>query len=182
MGSLFKRTRKKGVESARDKKRSIKYQLPDGRWRTETAYGDKEASRALLADRERDIARGEVGLTDEFAKHKNTALTEHLSDFLASVRAGGAKAKHIRQLRSRITYALEVMKVSLPGQMKAEAAEKFVLHLQDEGMAPRSVNHYIDALREFSRWGFERERWPSDRLARVKKIGGKQDIRRKRRA
>ena len=178
----FKRTRRVNGKRVRDQKYTIKYQLPDGSWKMETAYLDKEASEILLADRIKAVERGEVGLADEFKEFRGMSLREHLKAFLSTVRAGGATEKYAKKLDTRLQYAFEVMKATRSADLTLDRAERFVLHLRDNGKALATVNHYASALKEFSHWGFARRRWPTDPLAGLKRVNAEQDLKRRRRA
>ena len=182
MGSVFKRTRVKNGKRVKEAKYTIKYRLADGGWWTEVAYADKQASQALLVERERAVGRGEQHFVDEFREYRSMPLREHLGAFTASVRAGGATDKYVQRLRTRLTYAFECMGAERAAGLTMDRAERFVLHLRDQGRALTTVNHYISALKEFSRWGFERGRWAKDALAGLRRVNAEQDIRRRRRA
>ena len=182
MGSLYKRVRTRNGKQVKDKKYSIKYRGTNGEWKQEIAYADRESSYAKLVQREREIARGEVGLADHFGKHRKRPLSDHLEDYCASVRAGGATEKYVKKIEYRLKLAFCVMDARFPRHLTPQAMEKLILHLKDAGRAPQTLNHYIDALRGFSNWGVKRERWSRDAFASVKKIKGKHDVRRKRRA
>lgn len=179
MGSLFKRVR---ADEKKAEKYTIKYRQGDGTWKMETAYADKEASRALLAEREKMVARGEVGLVDKYASFRQMPLVEHVTAFQASIEAGGATKKYVNKVVYRVKCALTVMEARTFKDLTRVAAERFILHLQDKKAATATINHYVDALREFSKWGAQRERWPVDSLAALRRIKGKHDVRRKRRA
>jgi len=182
VGSTFKRTRVKNGKRFKEDKYTIKYRLADGTWWTETAYADKQASKALLVERERAVSRGEQHFVDEFKEHRKMALRDHLTAFKASVRAGGATDKYVKRLETRLTYAFECMKAERAAGLTMERAERFVLRLRDEKRALATVNHYVSALKEFSRWGFARGRWPKDALAGLKRVNAEADLRRRRRA
>jgi len=182
MAQPFKRTRTKNGKRAKDAKYTIKYRLADGSWRYETAFRDKQASQQLLADRVRAVERGEMDLVDEFKDFRGMPLGQHLMAFTASVKAGGATDKYVQKLRTRLTYAFEVMKASRAADLTMDRAEKFILHLRDVGRGLTTVNHYISALKEFSRWGYGRQRWVKDALAGLKRVNAEQDLRRPRRA
>ena len=182
MGSVYKRTRVVKGKPVKSEKYTIKYQLADETWRQETAYRDKDASRALLVERERAVARGELGLTDPYAAFRKMPLTDHLDAFRKSILAGGATEKYATKVHNRLKRVFEATGARLAKDLTAHNVERFVLHLRDKNTAPATINHHIDAVREFAKWGVKRDRWARDPLVSVRKIRGDHDIRRKRRA
>lgn len=182
MSSLFRRVRKVDGKKVKDERYTIRYCLDDGTWKMERAYWDKEASPALLTDRERAVARREVSLVDRYAEYRKMPLLEHLKAFRDSVEAGGATLQYVKKIETRIRQALITMGARTFKDLTAAAAEQFILHLRDKKQSTATIDHYTDVLREFSRWGFKRERWPTDSLAGLRRIEGEHDIRRERRA
>lgn len=182
MGSLYKRKKRVNGKLVKSPKYTIKYKDQAGRWVTETAYADRKASLALLADRERAVARGEVDMVDRYAVHSSTPLAEHVEDFCDSVRAGGASEKYVSKLRTRLLSAFESMEATMPPHVTSQKVEAMVLGLREAHLSPATCNHYIDALRQFSKWGVRRERWPTDPLVSVRKLCSENDLRRMRRA
>ena len=177
----FKRTRTVNGKRVRDKRYTIKYEVAPGKWKYETAYLDKEASEAMLLQRKKAVERGEQGFGDPFKDFRKLPLEDHLKAFLATIRAGGATERYVKKMETRLKYAFEVVKAGRSADLTMDRAERFVLHLRDAGRALATVNHYTSALKEFSRWGFERRRWATDSLVRLKRVNAEQDLRRQRR-
>ena len=184
MGSLFRR--KKTLPDGRTEladKYTIVYEDSEGRRRHENAYSDKAASKQLLAQREREAARQEVGLTDPYAEHRKRSLTEHVQEYESHLRAKGATAKHIRDVVSRLKRTFEGMGVARFDSLRNEATERFLLALgESEGLSKRTRNQYLTDLRAFVGWGIKTRRWPTNPLASVKPLKGEDDVRRRRRA
>lgn len=55
-------------------------------------YTDKLASKALMGELEKALARGEQGLVDPFKDAKAKPLLEHVNDWIADLRSLGAMA------------------------------------------------------------------------------------------
>jgi hypothetical protein len=58
---------------------------------------NKTAAELMLAELVRKAECAEAGIRDPFKQHRKRPLTEHLADWEASLLAGGATAKHVRQ-------------------------------------------------------------------------------------
>src|SRR5262245_45604618 len=87
-------------------KRNGKYRVcyrQGGRIKRIIAYSDKLASKAMMAELEKAMARGERGLVDPFKDQRDRPLCEHLSDWIAELRQSGRSNIYVGQCASRIT-------------------------------------------------------------------------------
>ena len=179
MGSVYRR---------RSRRRwYLKYRDAAGRWVYEAAYVDRRASEQLLAQRERGVERGEVGLSDPYRMHRRTPLDQHIQDFLVHLRARGVTRKYSRSFESRLKRAFLGMSASTPDDLSAQKAERFILWLRDgdadrKGLSARGCNSYVEVLREFGAWGVERGRWAVSPFSGLRKLNVEADRRRVRRA
>src|SRR5688500_8234061 len=113
MASLFKptytkvnpRTRQK--ETRRSRKWYVKYRDADGIIRKVPGYTDKEATRQLAAELERQAARRHAGMTDPFELHRKRPLAGHLEDYAAHLSAKNDTDKHVKLTISRIRAILD---------------------------------------------------------------------------
>jgi len=167
----------------------IKYRNDAGKWVYEGAYVDKAASKQLLAKREREAARSEAGLRDPYREHRRTPLAGHVEDFVDHLRARGVTPGYVRSVRGCLNRAFAGMGATRPDDLSAQRAERFLLGIREgdpareiKGLSARGVNAYLEALREFGRWGVERGRWVVNPFVGVRKLNVEADRRRVRRA
>ena len=183
MGTLYHRKFRKDGKSYTSDKWYLAYFDADGRRRYEAGYTDKEATRQLLAKREREAARQEVGLHDPYKEHRRTLLTKHVEEYRDYLRAKGSGRKHRGAVKSRLDRAFQAMGISVISGLSAERAERYLLQLVETGgVSKKTRNQYLTDLRAFARWGVRSGRWPVNPLEYVKPLKGEDDVRRRRRA
>ncbi len=148
-----------------EKRWTIAYQLADGRVATERAFTDKAASEQLLAQREREVARREVGMADPHDAAKGRPVLEHLADYLASRRAAGVQADTITRTDSRLRAAFAGMQSRTLGDVTVDAAARYVDGLVlARNLSLTTRNHLVASLRAFGAWLAEREILPANPL------------------
>lgn len=151
--SIYKRTVQKGPRKGKPERRwTIGYQLADGSMRYERAYTDKQASEQLLAQREREVARGEVGLSSPFDEAKAKPIAEHRDAYLKAL-ALECTATWVARVGSRLRRAFEAMKVRTLAGITMETVTG---HLVDEatarGWSTSTRNHATATLKAFCAW------------------------------
>src|SRR5579862_5397081 len=67
------------------------------------AYTDKLASKALMGELERALARGERGLVDPYKEHRNRPLVKHLADWIGELRQVGRSGVYAAQCDCRLS-------------------------------------------------------------------------------
>ncbi|NQT93601.1 MAG: hypothetical protein HQ559_12650, partial [Lentisphaerae bacterium] len=156
MGSVYKKKIVKNGKEQLSEKWHICYFDANGRRRYKTAYRDKQASEQLLALKEREVARGEVGLVDPYAAHRKMPISRHVDDYEKHLRTKGACDKHVRGVEAGLRRAFKSMNISVIGNLTAERAERFLLRLIEEnGISKRTRNHRLAQMRSFVRWGIQ---------------------------
>ncbi|MCR9245499.1 MAG: tyrosine-type recombinase/integrase [bacterium] len=167
--------RRRLPDGKRSKVWTIQYTAAGKRQR-EQAYTDKKASEQLLAQRQREAARDEVGLGDPYRVHRARPLTEHVEDFLAGIGSRNRTEKHRKLMRSRLLKAFREMKASSISDLDLAAAEVFLGRLMDEaGLAVTTRDHYATALGQFGTWLYDLDRLPKDPFRRLKAVGKPSD-------
>ena|SRR5687767_9187650 len=107
MASIIKRTYKATTPDGKTLVKTcdhytIQYRDAAGKIRRVKGYKDKSATKQLAAQLERRLARGEQGLVDPSRAHKARALMEHVSDWVADLRASGRAEKYVRNVNWRM--------------------------------------------------------------------------------
>jgi hypothetical protein len=144
----------------------------DGRRRMERLSTDKRVAEQLARKIEDEQDRIRGGWIDEkdlaYRDHAAKALVEHLEDFRRALVAKGDTAKHAQVTAYRARRVIELMKarrisdLSLSGALEAlqslRAREKF---------NQQTINHYIRAVKAFSRWLWKDKRAREHHLAHL---------------
>jgi len=152
-----------------------------------TAYTDKGASKQLMAELERALARGERGLIDPFEEHKRRPLAEHVSDYVADLTALGRDAKYVDNCRRRLNGLIAACEWKTLAHVSSDSFSKWrerIPKLPDgrSEIGPRTQNQYLEAVRSFCNWCVKRKRCPVNPLADLQKADETSDVRRARRA
>ena len=140
------------------------------------------ASEAKANDIKRALARGEQGLVDPVAEHKNRPFKEHLADYLADLRAKGRSAKYVQNLEKRLTKLSTACGWTTLTSITADSFMRWRqgIQLLDDGrpaIGPVTMNQYLEASFGFCRWLVKPgKRMPANPLADVDRVDESSDI------
>lgn len=132
---------------------------PDGILRSETLCTNKDAARTMLADRIRAVQSG-----DPFHKHRRRPLTEHVADFIETLKGAGRSHGHYSLLESRCRSIITGCKFRFISDISASTVQSYLADEKRNGMSQQTVNHYLRAIKQFSRWLVRDRRTGDDRL------------------
>jgi integrase len=187
MASLFRRTymatdRQTGESVRRRAKRWYgKYRDGQDIERTVPLATDRTASQQMLNALVREAELERVGIVDPFAAHRRLPLREHLAAFLDSLRHAGRPDAYVRQLGFRVGRCLDACGFRLAGDLSASRVQSFLADLRNQGTGQKTVNDYLQAVKQFSRWLVADRRTGETPLAFLKGGNAALDVRRERR-
>lgn len=92
---------------------------------------NKAAAQQMLAELVRKDERKNAGLHDTFQEHAPTAISTHLEQWEASLSAGGAGAKHIRQTVVAVRSLFETCRIRAINELDATKIEVAISGLRD---------------------------------------------------
>jgi integrase len=92
---------------------------------------DKTAAQQMLAELIKKAELGRVGISDPFEEHRQRPLAEHLADWEASLRAGGATAKHVRQTVACARRVVEGCRFVFPADLSASRVQQYLAGLRE---------------------------------------------------
>lgn len=165
----------------------ICWRTESGRRRRKVAYTDKAASRQKLAELERNLARGEAGLVDQYATHRRRPIEDHLTDYLSELRTAGRSPKYVRTIGYRVRKLLAACGWKYLRDVTADSfcGWRDAIPCGKDGrpvIGPVTQNQHHEAAAAFCRWCVKRGRMPTLPLAGLAKADESIDIRRERRA
>jgi integrase len=130
------------------------------------------------------------GVLDRGRAAGNRPLAEHLEDFVASLEARGVK--QAQAVKARVAYILRACGAGRLGQLSPSAVERVIGEIRDVGATARSrkkggaslqtANHYLRAVKQFTRWLRRDGRTGEDVLAHLRGYAVALDRRHDRRA
>lgn len=187
MASLYKKpvfitdpkTRKR--IKTRSKKWWGRYRDENGLEKRVPLAADKTAAQTMLHDLVVKVERRVAGIEDPFEKHRKRPLNEHLTDFKASLHDDGNTQAYAVQTAQRVRDIVASCKFERIDQISASRAQEALAKLRANGMSVASSNHYLRAIKMFSRWLVRDRRANDDRLAHLSKMNADVDRRRVRR-
>jgi integrase len=198
MSSLFKptiisywapdgRKCKKRTPGARRKKQWAKkwygqYVDADGKTRRVPLSTDKAAARALLANLETQVAKGEAGLIDKYAEHRKRPLREHLQDFKQYLASLNNSAKHVELTCSRINAVLNGCRFIHFRDIRSEQLVVWLAAERNTGqMGIQTSNYYLTAFKQFCAWLVDKKRAHENPVVSLKRLNVETDVRLERR-
>jgi len=185
MGSVYKHRR--GETESRLYYYTVKIH---GRWREFAGFTDKGATNTRMADHQRRVERGEVGLADPFEAGKREALGKLVDIYIQRPDAADQAARHLVGERERLLLAFHEMGSRTFQDLDIPKAELFFTKLQlgevrpgrptHKGGKPKprkpasaaTVKGYKVTLKAFGRYLQRRGTWPSNPfdMLRTKKL------------
>ena len=151
-----------------------------------TGCRDQDAARSILAKLERraELVKSEVISTAEAATadHQTTPVADHFAAYLLHQRSSGVSVRHLRDLERIGNRMLRECGLNTLRDIRPEVVERWLVARQVKGVAARTRNIHLQAVRGFCKWCVQTERLASNPLALISKADEKCDRRRQRRA
>jgi integrase len=143
---------------------------------------DKAAAQAMLNELVLKAEREAAGQTDPFEEHGKRPLMEHVDDFEQHLRHKGNTEQHVGELATKVRKIVGGCKWSFIRDVSASRVQKFLADLRSSGLSVQTSNHYLRAIKQFSRWLVRDRRTNDDPLAHLARLNVKVDRRHDRRA
>jgi hypothetical protein len=158
----------------------------DGRRVEKRGCADKRATEDMARAAETQTARARAGLVNPrdaaYARHEARPLSEHLAAFRDALADKGGTRSHALVTSHRAGRVLELAKATRISDLSISRAHKALAALRSEGLGQETINHYIRAVKAFSRWLQRDGRSREHALAHMSTTTSHGDIRRRRRA
>ena len=157
----------------------------DGKKKQTPLLEDKEASETLLRrlQSEQDQYRA-IGLSRSEVEAKRP-LKELLKEYRQYLEAKGNTAKYVDTCLNRIQAVVGATKAKALNDLESTLISSTLRRWTEKPkqvISLSTVNHYITALKSFSRWLWIERKSPEDILRNLRKVNAKTDIKRVRRA
>ena len=191
MASVFKR----GGRKNRDGSYWIAYYERPGVRKVVRGCADRAATEALARKLEADAMLRRKGVidtkADNYAAAEAKPLTEHLADLASALKAKGAAAQHAETVRQRAGHVLALCKAERISQISPSAVQQAIgtvrqagasVWTRAKGASLQTCNHYLRAVKQFTRWLWRDGRAREDVLAHLSGFNVALDRRHDRRA
>jgi len=157
----------------------IRLRLPDGRYKDYPGYTDKAATLSLAPRLIRQLEREEAGLASPEENNLLLPLDVLLDDFRKELASRGRTTKHIALTLSRIHRLFQQAGIKLLKDIRPQIVRDTLLRLNT---STETRNHYLTAIKSFSRWLWRTGRLAQDPLAGLSRWNPEPDRRVIRRA
>lgn len=187
MASLYKKpivvTDPKTGEKVKQKSRKWwgRYRDALGREKRVPLASDKAAAQAMLNNIMRQVERQAAGIADPFEKHHKQLLAKHLADFRAFLINKGATSDYVATTLQRATAVVDGCAFKRIQDISAASVVDYLAQLRHRGRSIASSNHYLRAIKMFTRWLVRDRRSNDDRLAHLSRMNAELDRRHVRR-
>ena len=138
-----------------------------GRERRVPLATDKSAALSMLNELVKRAEREAAGLTDPFEENRKRPLQQHLNDFIAYLKHKGSTADYVKTTRYRILRILRGCKFAHIDQISASRVQKCLGDMRANNLSVESSNHYLRAIKMFTRWLVRDRRMAEDRFTRI---------------
>ena len=159
-----------------------------GRYRDENGVerrvplaADKTAAGAMLNELLRKVERRAAGIDDPFEKHRKRPLAEHVDAFRVHLINKGSSTDHVKLTGQRIRSLVTSCKFERIDQISAGIVQAYLAATRAQGRSIASSNHYLRAVKMFTRWLVRDRRTQEDRLIGLSLLNAKVDLRHERR-
>ena len=136
-----------------------------------TRTTDKAAAERILTKRVTDVALRRDGVIDARAEAVNSQacrpIGEHLADWRAALEAKGNGAKRIKMAFGRARRMVDDCGFATLGEVEPASVTRTIRRMQDNDAAPRTINGYLQAFKQFVRWAVLEGRLAMNPLASV---------------
>jgi len=118
---------------------------------------DRRAAQAMLQELVQKVERQQAGLEDPAEEQMRRPIEEHLADFETYLRARDVTDGHISATLTHIRKMVVAGRWRRVGDIDAASVTRFLGDLRARGRSAQTYNHYLKAIKHFTRW-LERER------------------------
>jgi integrase len=139
------------------------------------------AAQAMLNEIVRKAERAAAGLIDAYDEHGKRPLLEHLDDYEQYLRDKGSTKNHVRATTQRARAVITGCKFERLKQITPGRVQEFLAGFRRQGHSICSSNHYLRAIKMFTRWLIRDRRATEDPLSHLSTINAQVDRRRVRR-
>lgn len=150
-----------------------------------TKTKDRRTAQQILNHWENEAAKRSTGFInpdiERVIEQRARPINEHASEFIASLKSAGRSSIHVGRTERRLEVVIANAQWVLISDITSESVERFAAELQSLDRSNRTIAHYLQTAKQFSRWLARTKRLPSNPLDPVVKPDPKADRRRRRR-
>jgi len=142
---------------------------------------DKRAAQAMLNELVKKTEREAAGLADPFEEHAKRPIREHIDAYQMHLQHKGNSAQYVYEVVEKVRRMAKGCKWKLITDLVPGDVQRCLAELRAGGLSVQTSNHYLRAVKQFSRWLVRDRRAPNDPLMHLSKMNVQVDRRHDRR-
>ncbi len=142
---------------------------------------DKTAAMAMLNDLVVKVERRIAGTIDPFDECAKCSLSRHIDDFEEHQRSKNNSKQHVCEITMKIRRIVKTCKWSFMRDISASEVQRCLAEWRESRLSIQTSNHYLRAIKQFTRWLVRDRRAPHDPLIHLAMLNVKVDRRHDRR-
>ena len=159
-----------------------RYRDEHGVERRKPLAADKDAAQAMLNQKLREVERRAAGIINVFEEHRKRPLVEITEQFRKYLQNRERGDKHIHGVMAKIEAIAKHCGWTQLRNITIDDVEDCLAQLRKDGMSRQTRNHYVRAIKQFSKWLTQTVKWlPEDPLRGLEMLNVREDRRHVRR-
>lgn len=142
---------------------------------------DRNAAQAMLNELVKKAERRAAGVSDPLEDQVKRPIALHLKDYQQYLRDKGNTDDYILHTIHRVDACLTACRFKTIGEISASRVQAFLGDLRRQGFGIATSNHYLRAMKMFTRWLIKDRRHGEDVLTYLSTMNAETDRRRLRR-
>lgn len=142
---------------------------------------DKIAAQAMLNNIVRRVERQKAGLVEPADDQRKRPLAQHVKEFSNYLKNKGSTEDYLQTTIQRVQFVIDACKFGRIDEISASRVQECLADLRQAGRSIASSNHYLRAVKMFTRWLVRDRRSMEDRLGHLSKMNADTDRRHVRR-
>jgi integrase len=160
----------------------VQYHLHGRVYRVPLRTRDKRVAEQKASEIFKRAERKAAGLIDPLTDEQARPLEQHVADFEAVLVSRGRSGAHLKDRMGCLREWVAETKATALRDLDAPRIARWLSSLTERGLAARTVNRRLQAVRQFARWCLSTRRLPYDPLASLRPLNEEADRRHVRRA
>jgi len=164
MANLYKpkykqvKTKTGEVTVRKAKKWYARYRDETGTMRREALARDKRVAQGMLEKILKRIEQAKAGMIDPLEEQAFRPFAEHLDDYRKHMKQKDDSPRHIRDTCVKIKKIAKAAKWRRVADILATDVQAYLAELADKGLSIQTRNHYMTAMKTFTRWLYRNRR------------------------
>ncbi len=142
---------------------------------------DKMVAQSMLQELVQKVERQKAGLEDPVDEEMQKPIAIHLADFEKSQKSKNNSPRYVTEITAKIHRIIDAYHWRRVGQIKATDVQGFLADLREQGLSVQTSNHYLRAIKTFTRWLVVNRRLKSNPLECLSMLNARVDRRHDRR-